>query len=203
MYTSVGVGALVGALATGWVAHVRRQGRAVVIAVVVWGASITAFGLVKSLPVALVLLAVAGWADVVSAVFRNMILQLRVPDRLRGRMNAIQVAVVSGGPRLGDLESGGVATAVSPSFSVVSGGVACIVAAVAVTIALPVFWRLRLSSGELGPASSAPASSPQVLSPAEASPRPTPAARPLPKKVSPPAQAPSLAACCEFPPPMR
>ena len=140
-----------GALATGWVADVRRQGRAVVIAVVVWGASITAFGLVKSLPVALVLLAVAGWADVVSAVFRNMILQLRVPDRLRGRMNAIQVAVVSGGPRLGDLESGGVATAVSPSFSVVSGGVACIVAAVAVTIALPVFWRLRLSSGELGP----------------------------------------------------
>lgn len=93
----MGVGALVGALATGWVADVRRQGRAVVIAVVVWGASITAFGLVKSLPVALVLLAVAGWADVVSAVFRNMILQLRVPDRLRGRMNAIQVAVVSGG----------------------------------------------------------------------------------------------------------
>ena len=98
LYTAVGVGALIGAVATGWVVHVQRQGRAVVIAVLVWGASITAFGLVRSLAVALVCLAIAGWADVVSAIFRNAILQLRVPDELRGRMNAIQTAVVAGGP---------------------------------------------------------------------------------------------------------
>ncbi len=98
LYTAVGAGALVGALATGWVVHVRRQGRAVVIAVLVWGASITAFGLVSSLAVGLLCLAIAGWADVVSAIFRNSILQLRVPDQLRGRMNAIQTAVVAGGP---------------------------------------------------------------------------------------------------------
>jgi MFS family permease len=147
LYTAVGVGALVGALATGWVAHVKRQGRAVVVAVLVWGVSIAAFGLVRSLPLALVLLAIAGWADVVSAIFRNTILQLSAPDRLRGRMNALQTAVVSGGPRLGDLESGGVATLVSPSFSVVSGGVTCVAAALAVTFALPMFWRLRLPSG--------------------------------------------------------
>jgi MFS family permease len=144
LYTAVGVGALVGALATGWVTHVKRQGRAVVIAVVVWGASITAFGLVRSLPVALVCLAIAGWADVLSAVFRNMILQVSVPDRLRGRMNAIQIAVVSGGPRLGDLESGGVATLVSPSFAIVSGGIACIAVVAVIVIALPAFWGLQL-----------------------------------------------------------
>ncbi|HTT88450.1 MAG TPA: MFS transporter, partial [Acidimicrobiales bacterium] len=82
LYTAVGAGALIGALTTGWVTHVRRQGRAVVIAVLVWGASITAFGLVGSLAVALLCLAIAGWADVVSAIFRNSILQLRVPDKL-------------------------------------------------------------------------------------------------------------------------
>lgn len=147
LYTAVGAGALVGALTTGWVPRVQRQGRAVVLAVLVWGASITVFGSVRSLAVAVICLAVAGWADVLSAVFRNTILQLRVPDHLRGRMNAIQIAVVSGGPRLGDLESGGVATLVSPTFSVISGGVTCLVAAVVFTFALPSFWRLRLSVG--------------------------------------------------------
>jgi MFS family permease len=144
LYTAVGVGALVGALVSGWVAHVQRQGRAVVIAVLVWGASIAVFGLVRSLPVALLCLAIAGWADVLSAVFRNTILQLSVPDRLRGRMNAIQIAVVSGGPRLGDLESGGVATLVSPSFAIVSGGIACIAVVLVINVLLPSFWRLRL-----------------------------------------------------------
>lgn len=144
LYTAVGLGALCGALATGWVAHVRRQGRSVAIAVLVWGASIIGFGLVRSLPVALVCLAVAGWADVVSAVFRNTILQLRVPDHLRGRMNAVQLAVVAGGPRLGDLESGGVASLSSPRFSVVSGGIACLALVGVLRLALPAFWRLSL-----------------------------------------------------------
>jgi MFS family permease len=148
LYTAVSAGALVGALATGWVAHVKRQGRAVVIAVLVWGASIAAFGLVRSLPVALVCLAIAGWADVVSAIFRNSILQLRVPDRLRGRMNAIQTAVVAGGPRLGDFESGVVATLVSPTFAVVSGGLASMAVAAVMTVTMPAFWRLRLSTGD-------------------------------------------------------
>lgn len=148
LYTAVSAGALVGALATGWVAHVKRQGRAVVIAVLVWGASIAAFGLVGSLPVAVVCLAVAGWADVVSAIFRNSILQLRVPDRLRGRMNAIQTAVVAGGPRLGDFESGVVATLVSPTFAVVSGGLASMAVAAVMTVTMPAFWRLRLSPGD-------------------------------------------------------
>ena len=93
------------------------------------GAAIAAFGLVDTLWIALVLLAVAGWADVVSAVLRNTILQTTIPDRFRSRMSSIQMAVVQGGPRLGDMESGAVATATSIEFSVVSGGLACIVGA--------------------------------------------------------------------------
>jgi MFS family permease len=141
LYAAPGAGALVGALTTGWVKGVRHQGRAVIIAVIVWGAAIAAFGLVTVLWVALVLLAIAGWSDVVSAVFRNTILQTAVPDALRGRLSAIQIAVVQGGPRLGDLESGAVAELTSPTFSVVSGGLACIIGAVVLALQLPGFRR--------------------------------------------------------------
>jgi predicted MFS family arabinose efflux permease len=139
LYAAPGAGALVGALTTGWVKGVRRQGRAVIVAVAVWGAAIAAFGLVDVLWVALALLAVAGWADVVSAVFRNTILQSTVPDHLRGRLSAVQIAVVQGGPRLGDLEAGGVAQLAGTTFSVVSGGVACVVGAALLAAALPGF----------------------------------------------------------------
>src|SRR5207237_5675278 len=88
--------------------------------------AITAFGLVKWLPIALVLLAVAGAADVVSAVFRNTILQLSVPDAFRGRLSGVHIAVVAGCPRLGDAEAGAVAALWTPRISVISGGLACI-----------------------------------------------------------------------------
>jgi hypothetical protein len=126
LYAAPGAGALLGALTAGWVGSVRRQGRAVLVAVAVWGAAITLFGLVAWLPLALCLLALAGAADVVSAVFRNAILQLTVPDGLRGRLSAIHIAVVTGGPRLGDAEAGAVAALAGPRVSVVSGGLACL-----------------------------------------------------------------------------
>jgi hypothetical protein len=85
------------------------------------------------------MLAIAGWADVISAVLRNTILQTSIPDRFRSRMSSIQMAVVQGGPRLGDMESGGVATATSIEFSVVSGGLACIVGAVVIGLLMPHF----------------------------------------------------------------
>jgi MFS family permease len=126
LYAAPGAGALVGALLTGWVSTVRRQGRAVIVSVVLWGAAVALFGLVPWLPVALALLAVAGAADVISAVFRNTILQEGVPDALRGRLSAVHIAVVTGGPRLGDAESGAVASLAGARTSVVTGGLACI-----------------------------------------------------------------------------
>jgi MFS family permease len=127
LYAAPGAGALLGALTTGWVGRVRRQGRAVIVSVAVWGGAIAAFGLVPWLPVGLALLAVAGAADVVSAVFRNTILQLSVPDALRGRLSSVHIAVVTGGPQLGDAEAGAVAALTSARTSVVSGGLACVV----------------------------------------------------------------------------
>jgi len=113
---------------------------------VAWGAAITCFGLVRWLPAALALLAVAGWADVISAVFRNTILQLTVPDALRGRLMGVQMAVVTGGPRIGDAESGAVAAAFGPVTSVVSGGLACIGGALLLARLLPAFRRQKMSA---------------------------------------------------------
>jgi MFS family permease len=144
LFSAPAVGALLGALTSGWTRSVHRQGQAVVIAVAAWGAAIAGFGLVGDrLWLALVMLALAGWTDVISAIFRSTILQLSVPDRLRGRLSGIHILVVTGGPRLGDFEAGLVARLVSPGFSVVSGGVACIVGAGAVALAYPELRRQR------------------------------------------------------------
>ena len=89
------------------------------------------------------LLAIAGWADVISAVLRNTILQSVVPDHFRSRISSIQMAVVQGGPRVGDLESGGVASALGTEFSIVSGGIACVVGAFAMSALMPGFRRHR------------------------------------------------------------
>ena len=155
LYAAPGAGALVGALTTGWVARIQRQGLAVIVAVIAWGAAITCFGLVHWLPAALVLLAAAGCADVISAVFRSTIIQLTVPDALRGRLAGLQIAVVTGGPRIGDLESGAVATAFGDTVSVVSGGLACIAGALVLARVLPGFRRLRIDPGHHGAVASA------------------------------------------------
>jgi MFS family permease len=142
LFAAPAVGALAGALTGGWVSRVRHQGQAVMWAVVAWGASVAAFGLVGDrLWLAFLLLAVAGAADVVSAIFRGTIIQLSAPDELRGRLASINYLVVAGGPRLGDLEAGLVSAAVSPTFSVVSGGVLCIAGAGLIAWLAPSFRR--------------------------------------------------------------
>jgi MFS family permease len=142
LYAAPAAGALVGALTGGWVGGVRRQGRAVILAVVLWGAAIVGFGLSgRVFVLALTFLAFAGMADVISAVFRGTILQVSIPDKLRGRLSAVHIVVVTGGPRLGDVEAGVVATLVSPWFSVVSGGVACVVGALLLAILVPELAR--------------------------------------------------------------
>jgi len=144
LFAAPAVGALLGAVTTGWVKHVRRQGWAVIWAVGLWGVGIAAFGLVgERLWLGLVFLAFAGAADVISAVFRSTILQLTVPDALRGRLSGIHILVVTGGPRLGDLEAGLVAAAFTPTVSVVSGGLLCIAGAALVAWRAPAFRRYR------------------------------------------------------------
>ena len=142
LYAAPAVGAVAGAVTTGWIGRVRHQGRAVIWAVTIWGLAITAFGFSTGLfGLSLALLAVAGAADVISAVFRGTILQLSVPDDLRGRLTAIHIMVVTGGPRLGDVEAGVIASLVSPTFSVVSGGIACVLGVAVLAARVPELWQ--------------------------------------------------------------
>jgi MFS family permease len=134
-------GALLSGVLSGWLGQVRWQGRAIVGAIIVWGLAIAAFGMVRWLPIALVLLAVAGAADNVSAVFRTTILQSATPDEFRGRLQGVFTVVVAGGPRLGDVEAGAVAALGGEAFSVITGGVACVVGAVALAAKFPGFLR--------------------------------------------------------------
>ena len=143
LYAAPALGALLGALLGGWFGRVQRQGLAVLVAVAAWGAAIVAFGLSTTMWLAVVFLALAGAADMVSAVFRNAILQVSTPDAMRGRLNGVFIAVVAGGPRLGDVEAGAVASVTSNQFSVVSGGFACIAGVVVLAALAPMFARYR------------------------------------------------------------
>jgi MFS family permease len=143
LFSALALGALLGALTSGWTSRVNRQGLAVIVSVAAWGAAIAAFGWSRWLWLGLVMLALAGWADVISAIFRTTILQMAAPDRLRGRLFGIHILVVTGGPRLGDVEAGVVARLFSPTFSVVSGGIACVIGAGFVALAYPELRRAR------------------------------------------------------------
>jgi MFS family permease len=134
-------GAVVSGVFSGPLARVRKQGVGVVIAILAWGTSIALFGLSSALLVACFFLACAGAADNISAIFRATILQAATPDEYRGRLQGIHTVVVAGGPRLGDMESGTVAAIAGETFSVVSGGVLCIVFALGLVAAMPSFLR--------------------------------------------------------------
>jgi MFS family permease len=140
-----GAGALLMAVLTGWIDRVRRQGRLIAISVFAWGAVMTVLGIVHVLWVGLLCLALAGAADVISTILRNTVLQNAITDEFRSRISSVQMAVVTGGPRLGDAESGIVARFSSTEFSIVSGGIACIVGVALLLRWRPTFWKDDLS----------------------------------------------------------
>ena len=106
LFAAPAVGAFAASLVSGWVMRVRRQGLAIVLAASGWGIAIAAFGFATTLWIALLLLAVAGAADQVSAVFRSTIVLTVTPDEMRGRLGGIEFAQVASTPALGNLEAG-------------------------------------------------------------------------------------------------
>ena len=136
-----GAGALVMAVLTGWIDRVHRQGRLIALVVIGWGAAMTLLGIVHVLWFGLLCLAVAGATDVISTILRNTVLQNAITDEFRSRISSVQMAVVTGGPRLGDAEAGVVASLTSTEISIVSGGIACIVGVLLLLRWRPGFWN--------------------------------------------------------------
>ncbi|MGZ8601513.1 MAG: MFS transporter [Actinomycetota bacterium] len=141
LYAAPAVGSFLATVFSGRAKHVRRQGRAILIAVTVWGVAIVVFGLSDVLWLSLAMLAVAGAGDMVSGIYRSTILQTAVEDRLRGRLDGIGMAVWATGPSLGNVESGAVASLTSVPFSIVSGGLLTIVGVGVLWWFAPGFWR--------------------------------------------------------------
>ena len=140
LYAAIAIGSLLAGMWSGWIGRVSRQGVALTVAVAAWGASVAIAGLAHQLWLA-VLLAVAGAADLVSAVYRQTILQTYAPDEMRGRMQGVFIAVVAGGPRLGDLRAGAMGAATTATISWVGGGIACVAVVIVAALAVPSFWR--------------------------------------------------------------
>ena len=145
LYAAPYVGALGASLLSGWLNRVRRQGVGVMVSASAWGAAVIVFGFSESLWPALVALAFAGAADMVSAVLRMVMVIDVTPDAMRGRVAGIELMQVSSAPALGDVEAGALASATSVRFSVVSGGVACIVGSLLISLLVPALLRYDAS----------------------------------------------------------
>jgi len=141
LYAAPSVGSLLVTLSRGWTRRVRHQGRGVALAAGAWGVGIIAFGLSNSLAMAVVALALAGGADMVSGLFRQTIWNQSIPDVLRGRLAGIEMLSYSSGPTLGNVEAGLAEAIAGLRVSIVFGGAACVVGTVALATAMPRLWR--------------------------------------------------------------
>jgi MFS family permease len=141
LYAAPAAGALIAGLGSGWVAYVRRQGLVVVAAASLWGVAIAGFAYADRFWLALVLVALAGLADQVSAIFRNAMLLALTPDRLIGRVRGIEFMQVASAPSLGNMEAGVLASLTSIRFSVASGGLLCVAGTLASAAAFPALVR--------------------------------------------------------------
>jgi MFS family permease len=128
---------------------IRRAGRALLVAVAVYGVATLLFGLSRSFPLSVLAYMVVGMADQVSVVMRSTAIQLSTPDALRGRVSSVNMMFIGASNQLGAAESGFVAALTTPTFSVVSGGLACLAVLAIVAVKLPRLRRYRTDAAPL------------------------------------------------------
>jgi MFS family permease len=154
LFAAIPAGAVIGGVFSGWVSRVRRQGLAVIVAIIVWALAMVGFGVAIGfadghpgvfLWMAVLMLVVGGAADMASAAFRVSMLQASASDHVRGRLQGIFMVVVAGGPRVADTAHGAAAALVGTAAAAAGGGVLVVVLVVVVALAVPAFVRYRLS----------------------------------------------------------
>ncbi|MFJ8022376.1 MFS transporter [Streptomyces sp. NPDC096311] len=148
LYSAIAIGSVVAGLFSGWIGRVRRQGRALAVAVTAWAAAIALAGTVHHLVAAAALLAAAGAADLVSAVYRETILQTSAPDAMRGRLQGVFTVVVAGGPRLGDLRAGAMASATGLGLAWTGSSLLCMIVVIFGAVLVRPFWRYSVTSAQ-------------------------------------------------------
>jgi MFS family permease len=156
LFAAMSAGAVVGGVFSGWLPRVKRQGMAVIVAIMVWGAAMIGFGVAVGLAsdgattvalwFALAFLALGGGADMISAAFRSTMLQTVATDEMRGRLQGVFIVVVAGGPRIGDVLHGAAAASVGTAAAAAGGGVLVVIGVSLAALALPAFIRYRVGS---------------------------------------------------------
>lgn len=141
------VGALATSLVLIFAPPVRRAGRTLLATVAVFGLATIVFGLSRWFPLSVAAYVLVGVADQVSVVMRGTAIQLSTPDALRGRVSAVNLLFIGASNQLGAAESGFLAAATTPTFSVVSGGVACLIVVAVVAATMPALRRYRTDRG--------------------------------------------------------
>jgi MFS family permease len=142
--SSLELGALSMALLLVFAPPIKRAGRALLIAVTLYGVATVVFGLSRWFPLSFCAYVGAGMADQVSVIMRSTAIQLSTPDELRGRVSSVNLLFIGASNQLGAAESGFVAAATNATFSVASGGVLCLCVVALVTLALPELRRYRV-----------------------------------------------------------
>ena len=154
LFAAIPAGAVVGGVLSGWVSRVERQGLAVIVAILVWGAAMVGFGVAAMLAplapalflgIAVLMLAIGGAADMASAAFRTSMLQAAADDSVRGRLQGIFIVVVAGGPRVADVLHGATAAVTGAAVAAAGGGVLVIIGTVLAALAVPAFVRYRVT----------------------------------------------------------
>jgi MFS family permease len=148
LYAAVTVGSVVVTLTSGWIKTYRFHGRAIMWAAIGWGAAIALAGISNSLILVLFFLAVAGGADMISALFRGTIWNQTIPDNLRGRLAGIELLSYSIGPLAGQLRAASMAAATSLTFSVTAGGLICVFMVALLASFLPKFRKYDAETNE-------------------------------------------------------
>lgn len=163
LFAGIPAGAVLGGIFSGWVSRVDRQGLAVVACILVWGAAMAGFGVAVGLTghfgmapgvmlgVAVAMLVVGGAADMASAAFRTSMLQSAASDEVRGRLQGVFIVIVAGGPRVADVVHGAAGAMLGTAIAAAGGGLLVVLLTVAVSLAVPVFIRFRLSSVTVRP----------------------------------------------------
>jgi MFS family permease len=154
LFAAIPAGAVLGGIFSGWVSRVERQGLAVIVCILLWGAAMVGFGVAVGLAerwqqpmlvAAVLMLVLGGAADMASSAFRNSMLMTAATDSVRGRLQGVFIVVVAGGPRIADVVHGAGAAAVGTAAAAAGGGVLVVIGTVVVALAVPSFVRYRIS----------------------------------------------------------
>ncbi|WP_433624913.1 MFS transporter [Nocardia sp. CA-120079] len=164
LFASISVGAVLGGVFSGWISHVRRQGLAVVVCIVLWGVAMVGFGIAvgwtghglgigPGLWIALACSAFGGAVDMVSAALRIAMLQAVTTDEMRGRLQGVFIVIVAGGPRIGDVAHGFAAAALGTAVAAAGGGVLVVIGVSLAALVFPAFVRYRVARSHSVPVS--------------------------------------------------